>query len=307
MPLFHCPIGATIHGEAPCIDCGLCYADSKEKMVEASHKIREYLRSPDRQRLNSSRKIAICGKGGVGKSTVTSLMTNVLRDEAWSVLVIDTDDSNPGLYRMFDFEKGPKPLMKLLDRFSLGEKKPDAGWLAMDEITIRDIPSEFIVDQDGLKFLMVGKIEDPFEGCACNMSLIVKNFIDRLVLADRELAVIDMEAGVESFGRGVERSVDTVLIVVEPTHESMALAEKINYMAQGIGVNRVKAVLNKIPDGRIESAAKTKLLQKDVWPIGTIFLDPQITEESFDGKPVGECRAKEDMKKVVRRLLTEQD
>ena len=198
-------------------------------------------------------------------------------------------------------------MMKLLDRFSIGEEKPDATWLAMDEITLRDIPSEFIVDQDGLNFLMVGKIEDPFEGCACNMSLIVKNFIDRLILADRELAVIDMEAGVESFGRGVERSVDTVLIVVEPTHESMALAEKINYMAQGIGVNKIKAVLNKVPSGKIESAAKTKLLKKDVWPLGTIFLDPQITEESFDGKPIGDCQAKEDMKKVVKRLLSERE
>ncbi|MFC1821762.1 P-loop NTPase [Thermodesulfobacteriota bacterium] len=305
MPLFHCPIGATLHGEPPCIDCGLCYAQTKEEMVESTKKIRTYLKSPDRPRPNATRKIAVCGKGGAGKSTVTALLASVLQDEAFSILVMDTDDSNPGLFRLFGFDQEPKPLMKLLDRFSIGEEKPPAGWLELDEITLQDIPPEFTLSHDGLKFLMVGKIEDPFEGCACSMGDITRDFIDRLILADKEMAVIDTEAGVESFGRGVERSVDTVLIVVEPTFESMALAEKINYMAEGIGVNKINAILNKIPSGKIESATKTELLKKDVWPIGTIFLDQKITEDSFLGKPVGESQAKEDMKKIVNRLLTE--
>ncbi len=306
MPQFHCPVGAPFRGEFPCIDCGLCYAQTKEEMVAASHKIREYLRSPDRPRSNVSRKIAVCGKGGVGKSTITALLAKVLQDQAYSILVMDIDDSNPGLYRLFGFEQGPKPLMKLLDRFSMGEEKPDAEWLALDEITLQDIPPEFTLINDGLRFLMVGKIEDPFEGCACNMSVVTRNFIERLILADKEIAIIDTEAGIESFGRGVERSVDTVLIVVEPTFESMALAEKINYLAEGIGVNRVNAILNKVPSGKIETATKTELLKKNVWPLGTIFFDPQITEDSFEGKPIGDLKAKEDMRKVVRRLLTEQ-
>lgn len=257
--------------------------------------------------VSASRKIAVCGKGGVGKSTVSALLANVLRDEAYSVLVMDTDESNPGLYRLFGFEDGPRPLMKVLDRFSMGEEKREVEWLTMDKVTFRDIPDEFTLTHDGFRFLMVGKIEDPFEGCACNMSVLTREFIEKLVLADNELAVIDTEAGIESFGRGVERGVDTVLIVVEPTFESIILAEKINYMAEGIGVKKVRAILNKIPSGKIESSMKKELLKKDVWPLGTIFMDSQIMEKSFEGKPIGDSKAKEDMKKVVRRLLTEQD
>jgi CO dehydrogenase maturation factor len=255
----------------------------------------------------ASRKIAVCGKGGVGKSTIAALLANVLHDKAYSVLVMDTDESNPGLHRLFGFEGGPRPLLKVLDRFSVGEKKPDVEWLTMDKVTFQDIPDEYILTHDGFRFLMVGKIEDPFEGCACNMSVLTREFIEKLVLADNEIAVIDTEAGIESFSRGVERSVDTVLIVVEPTFESIVLAEKINHMAEGIGVKNVGALLNKVPSRKIESSMKTELLKKDVRPLGTIFMDSQIMEKSFEGKPIGDSKAKEDMKKVVRRLLAEQD
>lgn len=305
MPLFHCPVGAPAHGVAPCIDCGLCYAKSKNEIVAATEKIRAYLKSPNRPRPKESRKIAVCGKGGVGKSTLTCLLTRVLQDMGYSPLVIDTDDSNPGLFRLFGFEEGPLPLLKVLERFCLGEEKPDSEWMNKEEITLRDIPQQFVKYEDGLSFMMVGKIENPFEGCACTMGDITKRFIDRLYLAEKELAIIDTEAGVESFGRGVEQSVDTVLIIVEPTFESMNLAEKITYMAEGIGINKIKAILNKVPSGKIEAATKTELLKRDVWPIGTIFLDPQITADSFDGNPIGNSQAKEDMKKIVRRLLEE--
>ena len=73
MPAFHCPLGALFFGDEECIECKLCQATTSEEMVSASHKIREYLRSEaGRKRKNSSRKIAVCGKGGTGKSTVVT-------------------------------------------------------------------------------------------------------------------------------------------------------------------------------------------------------------------------------------------
>lgn len=257
--------------------------------------------------MGNSKKIAVCGKGGVGKSTMTTLLANVLGEEGFSVLVMDTDESNPGLSRLFGFEGGPRPLMKVLERFSIGEEKLDVPWLSKDEVTFEDIPSEFALTRGGVTFLMVGKIEDPFEGCACNMSAVTKEFFEKLILADNEVAIIDTEAGIESFGRCVEQSVDTVLIVVEPNFESIVLAEKIRAMAEEIGVQKIGAIMNKIPTGEIELAVKTDLLRKDVWPIGTIYFDSQIIERSFEGKPIGDSQAKEDMKTVVRSLLTELD
>jgi len=246
MGIFHCPFGCPHHESEGCIDCGLCSATTKEEMIEASKKIRAYLKSNSRQG-GSVKKIAVCGKGGVGKSTIVSLLANVLVDQGHQVLVLDTDESNPGLYRLFGFDKQPKPLFSLQSRFSYTEEpEEDTFWIMLPEIKLEDIPPDYLAAKNNLGFLMVGKIEDPFQGCACSMADVTRGLVSRLQLKENEILLIDMEAGVESFGRGVERSVDMVLSVVEPSFESMALAEKIIYMAEGMGIDRSGALLNKV-------------------------------------------------------------
>lgn len=306
MGLIHCPMGAAYYDDEPCIDCGLCSAKTKEDMVEASKRIRDYLRAHAEKRRGPSKKIAVCGKGGTGKSTIVALMTNALRQAGYLVLVMDTDESNPGLYRLFGFDQQPRPLMALLERFSLGETKPETEWLKQDEILVQDIPSEYLLECDSLKFLMAGKIADPFQGCACSIADIARGFIEKLVLKDREIVLIDMEAGIESFGRGVERGVDTVLVVVEPSFESLALAEKISYMSDGIGVNKVMAIPNKVASEKVEERIIEELENKKIKVIGTIYFDSQINEASLEGKTLsGSSSAEEDIKRITRLLLVE--
>ena len=304
MGIFHCPFGAAFQDDEGCIDCGLCYATTKEEMVKASKKIRDYMRSHAESN-NLSKKIVISGKGGVGKSTITTLMANVMEEDGYNVLVIDSDESNPGLYRMFGFNKQPKPLMKLLDRFSIGEKKPDKDWLTQDKMLIQDIPSEYILARNNLKFLMVGKITDPFQGCACSMTDVIRYFVGNLSLKDenKEIVLIDVEAGIESFGRGVERSVDTVLVIVEPSFESIALAEKVSYMADGIGVNRVRAISNKVPSEKIKMRIIGELGKRKIAHIGTVYFDPQVNEAGFEGSPLTDSSAKGDLRGIARLWL----
>jgi CO dehydrogenase maturation factor len=127
----------------------------------------------------------------------------------------------------------------------------------------------------------------------------------KLVLKDKELVLVDMEAGIESFGRGVERSVDTVLIVVEPSFESLALAEKIGYMAEGMGISRVRAILNKVPSEKVRQRMIEELNKKGIKPIGTVNYDPQLSEAGFEGKALGDSKATEDMKVIIGELLDE--
>jgi len=299
-------MGAAYYDDEPCIDCGLCSAKTKEDMVEASKRIRDYLRAHAEKRRGPSKKIAVCGKGGNGKSTIVALMANALRQAGYLVLVMDTDESNPGLYRLFGFDQQPRPLMALLERFSLGETKPETEWLKQDEILVQDIPSEYLLECDSLKFLMAGKIADPFQGCACSIADIARAFIEKLVLKDKEIVLIDMEAGIESFGRGVERGVDTVLVVVEPSFESLALAEKISYMSDGIGVNKVMAIPNKVASEKVEERIIEELENKKIKVIGTIYFDSQINEASLEGKTLsGSSSAEEDIKRITRLLLVE--
>jgi CO dehydrogenase maturation factor len=304
MPIFHCPMGAPYYEAENCILCGLCLATTKEERIDATKMIRDYLRSrPEKKGL--SKKIAVCGKGGVGKSTILTLMANAMAEEGYKVLVLDNDESNPGLFRMFGFEKQPKPLITLLSRFSEEGPMPDTLWLTKDEISFQDIPSEYTLDINNLKFMMVGKIMDPLQGCACTMADVTRELMGKLLTRDKEAVLIDMEAGIESFGRGVERNVDTVLIVIEPSYESIALAEKIEYMADGIGVTKVRAILNKISSEEVERKILKELEKKEIMSIGTVYLDPRVSEANFEGKALSDSTAKEEIKKITRSLLDE--
>jgi CO dehydrogenase maturation factor len=304
MGLFHCPMGAPFYDDEDCIDCGMCSATTKEEMIEASKKIRAYLRA-NAADTPAIQKMVIAGKGGVGKSTVVTLMANALMNEGYNMLVMDTDESNPGLYRMFGFNKEPKPLMTLLSRFSEGESEPNTEWITREEINIDDIPSEYVLARDGLRFIAVGKIEDPFQGCACSMADVTRDLIGKLVLRDKEVVLVDMEAGIESFGRGVERSADTVLIIVEPSFESMALAAKIGYMAEGMGIRRIGAILNKVPSAKVKNRMITELSQKEVKTLGTIYYDPKVSEAGFEGTAPGYSKATDDIKEIIDLLLDE--
>jgi CO dehydrogenase maturation factor len=303
MGLFHCPMGVAFYDDEGCILCEMCSATTEAEMVEASKKIRAYLRSvapKDRP----VKKIAVCGKGGVGKSTVVTLMADVLAGKGYRVLVLDTDESNPGLHRMFGFDAEPKPLITVLSRFAVGDDETtDTEWLRRESTGINDIPPEYILNRDGLKFMMIGKIEDPFQGCACSMSDMTRSLMEKLVLEDNEVVLIDMEAGVESFGRGMERGVDTILMIVEPSFESVVLAEKIAYMAEGMGISCARAILNKVPSEKVRQRMLEELEKKKISPIGTVYFNDEVNEAGFEGAALGDSKAKDDVRAIIDRLL----
>ena len=304
MGLFHCPMGAPFYDDDACIDCGLCLATTKEEMVEATRRIRAYLKSHAERKAAIS-KIAVCGKGGVGKSTVTTLLAKAIRRKGYRVAVLDADESNPGLCRMLGCCRAPKPLITLINGSSVDHATPNAEWLRMKQVSIQDIPSEYVSNCSGLEFLAVGKIEDPLQGCACSMADLARTFVARMVMGNEEILIVDMEAGIESFGRGVERYVDTVLTVVEPSFESMALAGKISYMAEGLGIGRIGAVLNKVPSEKVRQRMTDELMKKGVKPVGTVRLDPQLSEWGFEGATPGDSKADLDTDILVGVLLQE--
>ena len=309
MGLFHCPIAAVGYKADGCILCGLCVARTRKEAVAASKILRAYLaeHASKRQKRYMIEKITVCGKGGVGKSTITSLLSDSLAEYGYSILVLDMDDSNPGLFKQFGFKEEPVPLMKLLERFSLDEALPAPTWLAQDKILFGDIPGEYYLSKNRLKFMMVGKIDDPFQGCACSMSDVVRDLIIKIDNQDKEIIVVDQEAGVESFGRGVERGVDTIVVIVEPSSESIAVAEKIRYMAEGIGITRIRAILNKMPSESVAKKVAQHLLERGIKHLGAIYIDSEISEASLSGEMVGESKARKRMRTITRLLLDESE
>lgn len=250
-------------------------------------------------------KISVCGKGGSGKSTIVTLLANEARARGYRVLVVDSDESNSGLFRMLGFVQPPVPLMEFLGgKKGLKEKMRQTSVLAESEIPIDSIPQTHLLKRDGLMLVSIGKILQSLEGCACPMGVLSREFLKKLSLKKGELVIADMEAGVEHFGRGVEASLDVVLIVVEPSFESLELAQKINSLAAGIGIKNTWAILNKVPSPDMDSKLKNELVKRNIYVIGCIHHDPEVFNASLEGSAIKGGRAIEEIGVILDNMLS---
>jgi CO dehydrogenase maturation factor len=261
------------------------------------------------KRIQDIRKIAVCGKGGSGKSTVVALLARALRDGGARVLVVDSDESNPGLYRVLGFEQRPRPLLELVGgkkqvfpTFS-DEAAPNDSLLTREAFHIADLPDGYVAERDGIGLVCVGKILQSLEGCACPMGVLNREFLKRLSLREDEMVVVDMEAGVEHFGRGVETSIDSVLIVTEPSFDSLELAEKISTLAAEVGVERVWTILNKVGSAEIAARLRKELNGRGISVIGAIGYEPEIFEAGLEGRPVRRDKLETDVGGMLDRIL----
>jgi CO dehydrogenase maturation factor len=249
-------------------------------------------------------KISVCGKGGSGKSTIVALLANEARLRGYRVLVVDSDESNSGLFQMLGFDYPPVPLMELVGgKNSLKQKMGQPSVLSETQIATAQIPEQYLLQKNGLKLVTIGKILQSLEGCACPMGVLSREFLKKLALAKDEVAVVDMEAGVEHFGRGVETSIDSVLVVVEPPLESVNVGQKIHDLASGIGIKNVWAVLNKVPSEEIANRLKAELQERQIDVIGCIYFDADIFRSSLDGRMPAKGVAVQEIKGVLDRIL----
>ena len=248
-------------------------------------------------------KISVCGKGGSGKSTLVSLLANAAQARGLTTLVVDSDESNSGLFRMLGFDKSPIPLMALAGgKEGIKEKMNRSSVLSETNITLEQIPSGYINEKNGLKLISIGKIHQALEGCACPMGVLSREFLKKLRLGKDEIAIVDMEAGIEHFGRGIDNSLDAVLVVVEPSFESIALAEKIKDLASGIN-KKFWAVLNKISSETLISEIKAKLKNREMETIGAISYDASVFLAGLNGDPLNRGRATRQAAEILDVLL----
>lgn len=199
-------------------------------------------------------KILVCGKGGSGKSTITSLLAKKAANKGYKVLVVDMDESNFGLHKQLGV-KLPEGLMNFFGgKKSIAEKLLTSVKQRKGEVKIfnekwrlKDLPKEYLAEKNGIKLLTIGKIHGFGEGCACPMGALTRVFLENLELDEHEVVFVDTDAGIEHFGRGVEAGCDVVLVVLDPTYESIQLSKKISQMAKTIG-KKVYFILNKVDE-----------------------------------------------------------
>ena len=224
-------------------------------------------------------KMILCGKGGCGKSTISALLARAFTKRGMNVLVVDADESNFGLHKQLGL-----PLPKdftLFFGFKKGIFQDGAEDVFADGWTFEDLPQEYVSRDGNVRLMAMGKIAQAGEGCACPMGVLTKTFLEHLKLGDNDIVIVDTEAGVEHFGRGVDRFADAILMVADPSYESIQLAGKITEMGESFG-KPVYLILNKTDEQQREMMVEA--LPPKTKVIAALPMDREILMSGLRGE-----------------------
>lgn len=251
-------------------------------------------------------KIAISGKGGVGKTTLAALLAHIYAEQGRDVIAIDADPAG-GLAEALGFppdlaaQVTPVAKMEELIYERTGAKPGTSGGFFTINPRVDDIPDRFSVSHRGIRFLRLGSIETGGSGCICPESALLKALVTHLILYRDEMLILDMEAGVEHLGRATARAVDAFLVILEPGRRSLDTARRVRKLAGDIGIDRVYAVGNKV---RGESDWAFLQAESTLPVLGYLSANPELTEADMYGKGVFDAapKAVEEARKIMAAM-----
>jgi CO dehydrogenase maturation factor len=192
-------------------------------------------------------KIAISGKGGVGKTTLTAALARLYAKQSSKVIAIDCDpDANLALTLGFPEDEKITPVCKLKD--TIAERtgaKSGTGIFKLNP-KVDDIPEKYSKEHDGVRVMVMGSVKKAAGGCLCPENAFVKALLSELIIGRKDVVILDMVAGVEHLGRGTASGVDVMLIVAQPDKRSMDTAVNVRKLTQELGIKNYILVGNKI-------------------------------------------------------------
>lgn len=234
-------------------------------------------------------KLAVSGKGGVGKSTLAAALALLMARRGRTVLALDADpDANLAATLGIPEEKRRQivPISRQVDLIEkrTGAKVKQYGQIFKLNPEVSDIAGSYATNHEGVALLVLGAVEQGGSGCACPENVLIRALVADLILDKNEALVMDMEAGIEHLGRATARGVDAMLVVVEPGLTSIECARRIEKLSREIGLGNIQFVANRVNGPLDEQFIKTAFSGRDL--LGMIPYCEAIRQNDWKGRSV---------------------
>ncbi|MFH0811549.1 MAG: AAA family ATPase [Pseudomonadota bacterium] len=224
-------------------------------------------------------KIAVTGKGGVGKTTFSALLCRAYYDSGYKVLAVDADpDANLAATLRFPGPDTITPISQMSELIEerTGAKPGSYGAMFKMNPTVDDLPEKLWVEHYGIRLMVMGGVKKGGGGCVCPESVLLKTLIQHLMLHRKDVIVMDMEAGIEHLGRATAKAVNAFITVVEPGRRSFETAFRIRELAEEIGISKVFAVGNRVRNEDEKDFIRRHL--PDFQILGYLSYDERVVE-----------------------------
>ena len=246
-------------------------------------------------------KLAITGKGGVGKTTLSSTLARLYAAEGRTVLAADVDpDANLGLALGLSQEEVDSivPISKMRTLIEERTGASAANKFFKLNPYVADIPEKYAKTVNGVKLLVMGTVDLGGSGCVCPEHVMLKSILSALTYRKGDVVIMDMEAGLEHLGRGTAQGMDQFIVVIEPGSRSVQTYRNVKRLASDLGIKQVRVVANKIRDERDEAFIKASIPAEDL--LGFIHYNPEIMDADRQGKSPYDCSptAIEEIRKI---------
>lgn len=257
-------------------------------------------------------KIAITGKGGVGKTTFSSILSRIFTEDGYRVVAVDADpDANLALALGFP-KKVYDSIVPISEMKNFVADRTAASVGSFGKMfklnpKVDDIPENYCKEYNGVRLLTLGTVDSGGSGCVCPEHVLLKRLCSHLILQNKDVVVMDMEAGIEHLGRGTAEGVDAFIVVVEPGERSLQTYRKVKKLGNDIGVKQVFVVGNKIRNKEDEDFIISNLEEGE--SLGFIYYNQEvINSDRSNLSPYDASKeAKEQIKVIKNKLMSLQN